>query len=224
MSAQHDAPQPTGAGLLHSTIDGLTAEFGGDEFREEIAAAREDYFERAGKVFEDDAEIFEARLAAFLEWYVLERPLRGGPPPVMQALERSQPGQALQDRPDRAALARLAASHHSLFDVAAVDGHTIELEDVIGGARWSVIERRSTIGFEPGDVIEARLVSDGQHVVFAKTFIFHPKEAREEVLEVIEGALAKGTPRNEIMFRLARLHVRWFRHGHAHAARVYKGG
>ena len=32
------------------------------------------------------------------------------------------------------------------------------------------------------------------------------------------------TPRAEIMFQLSRMHVRWHRHGHVNAARVYRGG
>jgi hypothetical protein len=51
------------AGLLHSLIDRLAAEYAAEPYRAEIAEAREDYFSRAGKVFEDDAELFEGRMA-----------------------------------------------------------------------------------------------------------------------------------------------------------------
>jgi hypothetical protein len=210
------------AGLIHSLIDRLAAEYAGEPYRDEIAGAREDYFNQAGKVFEDDAELFEGRMASFLEWYVIERPLQGGPPPVLRALEKANTAGEPDDT--RKALAALATSHRSLFDLTAVAGDTVDLEDVLGGARFTVIERRSTIGFEAGDLVEARLVWEGQRVVFTKTLLFHPRDARAAALAAVDAALAKGTSRAEIMFHLSRMHVRWHRHGHVNAGRVYRGG
>jgi len=210
------------AGLIHSLIDRLAAEYSDEPYRTEIAEAREDYFNRAGKVFEDDRELFEGRMASFVEWYVLERPLQGGPPPVVRALERAN-GNG-DDPVTRQALAALATSHRSVFDLAAVAGDSVELEDLLGGARFKVVERRSTIGFEVGDLIEARLCWEGKRIVFTKTFLFHPRDARTEALAAVDAALAKGTPRADIIFALSRMHIRWHRHGHVNAVRVYKGG
>jgi hypothetical protein len=210
------------AGFIHQLIDRVVAEYGGDAYRDDIAQAREDYFNQAGKVFEDDAELFEGRMASFLEWYVIERPLQGGAPPMMRALE--QANAAGEPEATRRSLAAIATSHRSLFDVVTVEGDTVQLEDVLGGARFKVAERRSTIGFEVGDLVEARVVWDGQRVVFSKTVLFHPRDARVEALAFIDAALAKGTSRAEIIFQLSRMHVRWHRHGHVNAARVYRGG
>lgn len=206
-------------GRLHSLIDQLASEYAHGPHRNEIAAAREDYFTRSGKVFEDDGDLFEARLASFVEYYVIERALDGGPPPVLRALARRPP----PDDETRLALTRLATSHRSVFDVAQVTDATVLLEDVIGGARFIVHERRSTVGFEAGALVEARLVWEGRRVVFAKTFLFHPRDAREEALAAVESQLKARLDRDEIMFHLARLHVRWHRQGHVWAARVYRG-
>jgi hypothetical protein len=209
------------AGPIHTLLDRLATQYAGEPWRAEIAEAREDYFNRAGKVFEDDAELYEGRVASFLEWYLIERPLAGGPPPILRALESSL-GDADEDR--RRLLAHIATSHRGLFEVTAVTEKTVELEDLLGGARFTVIERRSTIGFEVGDLVEARVVWDGDEVVFCKTFLFHPRDAREEALAAVEAALAQGADREEILFQLSRHHVRWHRHGHVGAARVYRGG
>lgn len=209
------------AGRIHKLIDRLAVEYAEIPHRGEIEQAREDYFDRAGKVFEDDAELFEGRVASFLEWYVLERPLASGKAPVMRALAQSlEAGRA----DDARALSHLATTHRSLFDVAAVAGNEVQLDDVLGGARFRVVERRSTVGFEVGDLVEARLVWDGAEVIFGKTFLFHPRDARVEALGVVEAAANRGTDRDEILFQLSRLHVRWHRHGHVNAARVYRGG
>jgi hypothetical protein len=212
-------------GLIHTLLDELASRFAGSGYQAEITAARDEYFTHSGKVFEDDAEVHEARTVSFLEWYVIERPLVSGVPPVIAALEDAQarPSPAAGSIDRLQALASLAGSHRSLFDIAHVDGNAIELEDVLGGARFRVVERRSTIGFEVGALVETRVVWDGEQPVFAKTFLFHPRDARSEVLDFVDGALAAGTDRNEIMFHLAQLYLRWHRHGHTNAARIYKG-
>lgn len=225
MSASESSAGLPASGLIHTLLDELASRFAGAGYQAEITAAREEYFTRSGKVFEDDAEVHEARTVSFLEWYVIERPLVSGLPPVIAALEdaRARPGVAAGSIDRLQALASLAGSHRSLFDIAHVDGNAIELEDVLGGARFRVVERRSTIGFEVGALVEARVVWDGEQPVFAKTFLFHPRDARSEVLDFVDGALAAGTDRDEIMFHLAQLYLRWHRHGHTNAARIYKG-
>jgi hypothetical protein len=213
-------PRPE-AGLIHALLDELAAEFAAPPFRAQIAAAREEYFGRTGKVFEDDAEVYEARTVAFLEWYVAERPLAEGRSPALIALERTPADEANAGR--RMALARIATSHRSLFDIAEVKGNRVELEDVLGGARFSVVERRSTIGFEEGAIVEARVVWDGADPLFTKTFLFHPRDARTEILNLVDDSLMAGAGRDEIMGKLSQLFLRWHRHGHLNAGRIYKG-
>jgi hypothetical protein len=214
-------PRRGNSGVIHGLLDELAASYAGPAFHDEIAAAREEYFTRSGKVFEDDAEVYEARTLAFLEWYVIERPLASGRTPVLTTMEASD---LTQTSPERsAALAAIATSHRSLFDIAHVDAKGVELEDILGGGRFRVIERRSTIGFEVGAIVEARLVWDGEQTVFTKTFLFHPRDARTEVLDMVDHALAAGTANDEIMFRMAQLCLRWHRHGHSNAVRIYKG-
>jgi hypothetical protein len=210
------------AGLIHALLDQLASDFAAPPFREQIAAAREEYFARAGKVFEDDAEVYEARLVAFLEWYVIERPRPEGQPPVLIALAHTPADAANAER--RMALARMATSHRSLFDIADVKGNRLELEDILGGARFSVVERRSTIGFEVGAIVEARVVWDGADPLFAKTFLCHPRDARTEILNLVDDSLMAGANRDDIMGKLSQLYLRWHRHGHLNAGRIYKGG
>jgi hypothetical protein len=137
---------------------------------------------------------------------------------------RALAGEGRFSAAERLALAALASSHRSLFDIAAVDEHVVLLEDVIGGARFSVRERRSTVGFEAGDLVEARLVWDGEAVVFGRTLLFHPRDAREQVLDIVDKAAGRGQGKPDVLFALGRLHVRWYRAGHVAASRVYREG
>src|SRR5205814_10081922 len=80
--------------MIYRLLDRLAERYSEREHRLEAMRAREEYFDRAGKVFDDDAELFEGRMAAFLEWYVLERPAAGlgGKAPIAHAVETT--GQA----------------------------------------------------------------------------------------------------------------------------------
>jgi hypothetical protein len=205
--------------MIYRLLDRLAERYGEREHKLTAMRAREEYFDRAGKVFDDDAELFESRMASFLEWYVLERPLaEGSKPPVLQAIEQ---GAALPED-ERRALAALATTHRSLFQLHAVQERVLDLEDVIGGARFTVQERRSTVGISPGDLFEARLIWDAGTVIFGRTFLFHPPDAREVVLDWVERAVAEGKAREEILFHLSRQYVRWHRLGHIGAAKVYR--
>ena len=64
---------------------------------------------------------------------------------------------------------------------------------------------------------------DGETVVFGRTFLFHPPDARDVVLEWVERAVSTGVGRDEILFHLSRQHIRWHRQGHVGAAKVSIG-
>jgi hypothetical protein len=206
--------------MIYGLLDLLTERYSENEHKLEAMRAREEFFDRAGKVFDDDAELFEGRMASFLEWYVIERPLAkgAGRTPIAHAIES---GPALPAG-ERQMLAHLASSHRSLFQLASAADRVLEVEDVIGGARFSVLERRNTVGIAAGDVFEARLLWDGDTVIFGRTFLFHPPDAREVILDWVERAVEKGTARDEILFHLSRQYVRWHRLGHVGAAKVYR--
>jgi hypothetical protein len=207
---------------IHALIDRLVERYSAGEHKLTAMRAREEYFERAGKVFDDDAELFDGRMASFLEWYVLERPSSalGDVPPVVHALGDTRAGWSPRDR---RGLAALASTHHGLFELYSVADRVLDVEDLVGGARFQVTERRKTIGFSPGDVFEARVVWDGETPVFGRTFLFHPPDAREVVLDWVEGAVERGVTRAEILFHLSRHHIRWHRLGHLGAAKIYRG-
>jgi hypothetical protein len=206
--------------MIYSLLDRLTERYSENEYQLEAMRARDEFFDRAGRVFDDDAELFEGRMAAFLEWYLLERPSAGagGRVPILHAVETS----AGQPPDDRRQMAALASTHRSLFQLASTAERVLELEDLIGGARFSVLERRNTAGVAPGDVFEARLIWDGERVVFGRTFLFHPPDAREVVVDWVDRVVKEGTSRDEILFHLSRQYVRWHRLGHIGAAKVYR--
>ncbi len=205
---------------IQSLVERLASVFAEGENKLEVMRARDEYFERAGKVFDDDGDLFESRMAAFLEWYIIERKFRDGPPPALRVIAEPA-GRFSED--ERRTVVHLLTSHRSLFELGSNAGLQLEVDDLIGGGRFWVSERRGTIGFEPGALFEARLLWDGQAVVFGRTLLFHPPDARERVLELVDKAIETATPAPELLFQLSRLYVRWHRLGHQGAAKIYAG-
>ena len=209
-------------GLVYNLVERLIARYGAEPHAVEAAAAREEYFAQAGRIFEDDGELFETRLATFLEWYVLDRPFAGQiAPPALCWLESEPNGLSPLEQQ---ALAHLVTSHRSLFEVETVQTGEVGVRDLIGGARFSVGERRSTIGFQAGDILEGRVVATARGVLFGKTFLFHPRDAHDQVIALLRAGVAAGASRDALVFQLARLHLRWHRQRHIGAARVYGEG
>src|SRR5688572_22230816 len=80
----------------------------------ELVRAREEWADKAGRVFDDDP-LYEERTTAFLEWYALERPFPDG----SLAAERCLAEERFEDR-DGDWMRALGRSHRSLFEVREI--------------------------------------------------------------------------------------------------------
>lgn len=215
MAAQQQQPPPNPIAVLEGVLDDVIQRFGGDDYVDEIAAARKYYDERRGRVFEDE-ELWERWTQAFLEWYAVERALsRGDWSPAAVALAEA-PAEARE--PLRAWL----TSHRSLFEVKALKAGRVELIDLIGGGAFSVVEQRAMLGVTAGNVVEARLIGYGGDVLFGRTFCFHPSDAGTAIAKHVTALRAEGTDRRDIIDLIASLRIRCERYRHVPAQRVYE--
>lgn len=216
------AGQVDDTGLVHTTLERLGIHYNGGDYANEAAAARAAYFAVTGELNEEDHELFEPRMIAFLEWYVLERPIAGSSvTPVAKYLAEREPDLSL---PERDVLARLRSTRRSLFLVGKVGKTEVTLEDLLAGGQLRARERRGTIGFTAGDVCEARLcASDGGHI-FTKTLLFHPRAAVKVIRKAIKEARKAGADLGDFPFRLTRIYQRWVRQGHVAADKIYREG
>jgi hypothetical protein len=204
--------------LIAETLDRLIAFAARDEA--ELVRGREEWADKAGKVFDDDS-LYEERTTAFLEWFSLERP---GPDGRMPG-ERFLAEERLDDLEGRWVDA-LLNSHRSLFEVREIKTGLLVLEDLLGGGSFQVTERRKLPGVAEGEVFEARVVPNvvsPPELLFTRAFQFHPREAAAEVKKHAERGRKAGTPRPELLFRLARLRLKALRYGHVAPAKIYAG-
>jgi hypothetical protein len=205
--------------ILANMLDRAIAFAARDE--KETVAAKEEWGEKAGRVFDDDA-LYEERTTAFLEWFALERPLADGRLPA----EKFAASETLDEHELKWAQS-LGRSHRSLFAVREVGEGHILLDDLLGGGAFNVTERRRLPGVEPAEIFEARLVANAStppELLFTRAFQFHPREARAELERQAKKARDAGEAPAETLFRLLRLRLKALRYRHVGADKIYKDG
>lgn len=222
--AAAEPESPPNSQLL-AVLDELIDRFGGETYTGAITAARREYDQRRGRVFEEEA-LWEPWTQAFLEWYVVERTL-GELPPAAQVLREAGAGRDASGDDGRDDLRRIAlrswlTSYRSLFEVKALRAGEVELIDRLGGGRFLVAERRALAGVAAGDVAELRLIGFEDRVVFGRTFCFHPRGTQSAILGIIQRLLGEGRSRRDIIDACASLRIRCERYRHVAPVRIYE--
>ena len=201
---------------LGAVLDDVIARYAGGAYEAEAARARAAFVEATGRVFDDDP-MFEERMGAFLEWFVLERPMDTAD---LRPIDRYRREVALEPAAQGLADA-LAASHWSLFEVLELGNGRAQVEDLLAGGRFVVHERRKLTAIETGDVFEARLVSVEGRTRFGRSFCFHPREATATIRRSVAEAARRGQRKEDVLFRLAERRLRCERYHNVHIARLY---
>lgn len=164
-------------------LDQLIAFASAEERKPDLLAAKTEYFQRTGEVFEDDKQ-FELRMASFLDHYLFDRkrPESGKSP----AEEFLQSRAAAGDEAELAAFRSFTETVHGLFEVRKIKPGMVRLRELFGGKEFDVTERRHTVGLEKGDVLEARLIPFDGALVFSSAFCFHPRDAVKSIKKEVK--------------------------------------
>ena len=165
--------------------------------REQIIAAKTEYFASTGEIFEDDG-CYESRMQSFFNWYLLDR-AQGTPPqtPAQRFLLEKGPELAAADK---TTFLGFTASKHSLYEIRRVGvglikvrEDLVKVRDTVTGEDYVVTERRRLPGIEKGDLLEARLLPVGDQLQFSSAFTYHPRLVRALVLKEIKKRKKTGT-------------------------------
>jgi hypothetical protein len=209
-------PEPAAQLTVGPVIERLAAIYTTSPWITEMERARQEYDAARGRVYDDD-ELFEAHIAGFLEWYVLERPLPDGQPPVVVALREAGVAEERQ-------LRALALSYRSVFEVVDTFAGELLLSDLVSDGLWRVDQDPPLDGIDPGDIFEARLIPWASRVVFGQAFCFHPRQARESIHALLHAAELERKLRPEIVFALAEMRLRQSRFRNIAVEKIYTLG
>jgi hypothetical protein len=169
--------------MLKELHEKLLAWATADERKDQLLAARRDYFDRHGEPHEEDKS-FEPRMNAMLDYYLYDFRPPGSSESTIEAFMRDQ-GPSLTT--EELALYRILAKNvHGLFEVRKVKPPEIRLRDVFTGGEYEVTERRHMVGLDKGDLLEARLLPWDGKLFFSGAFLYHPQEVRKAILNEVK--------------------------------------
>lgn len=196
-----------------------------------LRVARKEWEARTGTVGPDH-DLYHERSDAFVEWFLIERRDQTGQTPVEQALRAQSAEPAGADVAKTSLLLALRSSLRSLFRVVRLRPGGLLLDDLLGGARFAVDERRSLPGVQPGDLFEARLIPDPDvpgRLLLGRAVLFHPREAAIVLIQRAAAARASlllasqtdDNPRSPFLEALLRLRLKALTYRHVSPARIY---
>ena len=164
-------------------LDQLIAFASHEDRKPDLLAAKAEYFQRTGEVFEDDKQ-FEMRMASFLDHYLFDRKrAESGKTPAEEFLDARA---AVGDAAEQAAFRSFTETVHGLFEVRKIKPGIVRLRELFGGKEFDVTERRHTVGLEKGDILEARLIPFDGALVFSAAFCFHPRDAVKAIKKEVK--------------------------------------
>lgn len=203
---------------LGRLVDEIGARYAQGPYEAEIRAARAGFDDARGRVFDDDG-LFAEHMALFLEWYVVERPLkREGETPLRVMLGSGELSEA--DRPLAEALAR---SHRSAFEVVGLRPAGLRLYDLIGDSFWWLpLGRGPGVGIVRGEIFEARLLPWQGAVALGPQVFYQPREAHDAIHRLIEARGKRGRLDEGLVFELAEMRLRHSRFRNIAVEHIYR--
>ena len=207
--------------MYQKYLEPVIDEFTTGEYYREVYNAKQEYFEKAGVVYEDDPE-FEQRMCIFMDWYLFDRDLPGVDlPPVKYYFrkhrERFQ-GDELNIYKD------LCSTIHSIFRLKRRGWFSkhIVVQDLFSNKVYRVMDPAISRGFSRGDVFEARLIPFRGTFEFSSGFCFHPVEMVSFIMGEIRKVRFQDQSRHtKLMLQLANMKLKHARFQHIDVRHIY---
>jgi len=205
--------------MYRDLVEKIATYFTKDRYKEEYDQAREEYFKKTGKVFEDDP-LYESRITALIEWYLFDRELRkAGVPPIRlyYTLYREQTSQEAME-----ILEALQKTIHSLYEIIGRTPELVRVRDLFSGAIKSVEATPNIALVEKGDILDARFIPLPSCSVLSDSCFIHPREVRRYVLSEVEKVKEMDYySQKKLLFSLAHMKLKMERYKHISAEEIY---
>jgi hypothetical protein len=202
-------------------LDPVIEEFTSGDYYREVYDAKEEYFEKAGRVYEDDSE-FEERMQLFMDWYIFDRDLRGVDlSPIRFYYRRNK--EHLSES-DSQIYRELCQTIHSIYRLKrkAFFGGGFLVTDLFTKKTYRVYDSHLERGFNAGDLFEGRLITFQGKQYFSKGFCFHPVEMQKFILGEIKKVRAQDVTRqNKLILQFSAMKLKHMRYQHISIEHIY---
>lgn len=206
--------------LYQPYLDELIAWASTEEKKQDLLAAKAEYLKLTGEVFEDDKQ-FEMRMASFLDFYLFDRPAPPSQKTPAASFYELELGNGSMERAN--AFRSFTETVHGLFEVRKLGKGMVRLRELSAAKDYEVTERRQVAGLEKGDILEARLIPFGGHLMFSLAFCCHPKAAFKAILKELKRRKKKEPERDpkELIYECAKMSLKADRYRQIAVEKIY---
>jgi hypothetical protein len=192
-----------------------------ERYRGEMVAAKQEFEQVAGQIMESD-ESFEARMNAFHNWYILDRPMsQNGMTPLQYFLEfnaNATPEDTAQHYRE------LLDNLHSVFELLRFSHGRAWVRDLISRKKHLVEGAEQLDFLERGDLINTRLFRHGGNEYLTNYLLLHPHSVTKMIrAEAKKVRKSKEDPK-PFLFRLLFFHSRWEQFTQMDVDKIYRFG
>lgn len=164
---------------FEKVIEKILNHFVGENFKDELALAKKEFFENAGTL-DENSDHYDSRMAQFYDWYFFTRELVGY---KQTPLECCHLVRDLRFTDEEQAIIEVLKQHrHSIFEFIKIKDGDVYIKDLLSNKKLVVKKSSYVFGFDPDELFEVRLIPQGDSFVFTRGFCFHPESVKKFIL------------------------------------------
>lgn len=207
--------------MYQKYLEPIIEEFTTGEYYREVYDAKQEYFEKAGIVYDDDSE-FEQRMCIFMDWFIFDRDLPGVDlPPIKYYFRRTKDSLSSEELN---IYRDFCSTVHSIFRLKrrTWTGNGFVVLDLFSNKTYTVIDSEISKGFSRGDIFEARLIPFQGKFEFSRGFCFHPAEMEPFILGEIKKVRFQDKSRQtKLILQLSAMKLKHLRFQHIDIRHIY---
>lgn len=205
--------------IYDQLMDRILGYFASGSFRQELEAAKQDYFGK-GVTLDEQSVLFHSRMSQFFDWYFYTRELNGYGQTPLESYKMVRDLRFTSEEEE--VLERMRNHRHSLFEFVKMKGDDIYLKDLLRDEKIIVSKSPLIYGFNEEEIFETRLVREGDRWVFCRGFCFHPGSVKKYILtEVKKYRKDSDLDPEVLMMKLVRMRSRCEQYRHLRPEMVY---
>lgn len=208
--------------MYQKYLEPIIDDFTTGEYYREVYNAKQEYFDKAGIVYEDDAE-FEQRMCIFMDWYLFDRDLPGVDLPPIKYYFRKNKERFTSEELN--IYRDFCSTIHSVFRLKRFTWNRkgFVVLDLFSGKTHTVTDSEISQGFARGDLFEARIIPFKGGNEFSRGFCFHPAEMESFILSEVKKVRFQDKSRQtKLILQLAAMKLKHLRFPHIDIRHIYK--
>ncbi len=208
--------------MYQKYLEPIIEAFTTGEYYREVYNAKLEYFDKAGIVYEDDAE-FEQRMCIFMDWYLFDRDLPGVDLPPIKYYFRKNKEHFSNEELN--IFRDFCSTIHSVFRLKRFtwDRKGFVVLDLFSNKSHTVVDTEINRGFTRGDLFEARIIPFKGGNEFSRGFCFHPADMESFILgEVKKVRYQDKSRQTKLILQLAAMKLKHLRFPHIDIRHIYK--